>query len=345
MDNRKLKGIEPNDDWVQIKTIDMHTGGEPVRVVLEGYPFLKHASVLENRKFLKEHHDRLRQSLMLEPRGHSDMYGVIVVPSQRADFGVIFMHNEGYSTMCGHATIAITKLAVDSGWVEKVEPQTKVLIEAPCGILTAYAEVVGQEVVSVHFENIPSFVVALNQVIKIPELGTVQYDLAYGGAFYAIVNAVDLGLKCDRTHYQKLIQVGMAIKQGIATNGMALDHPYVDDLSFLYGTIFIESSKTSQVDSRNACVFANGQLDRSPTGSGVSARLAIHHARNEWGENHWMTIESILGTQFKCQIKESVKFSKYEAVIPIVQGQAFYTGRHEFWLDPKDPLVAGFELR
>ena len=345
MDNRKLKGIEPNDDWVQIKTIDMHTGGEPVRVVLEGYPFLKHASVLENRKFLKEHHDRLRQSLMLEPRGHSDMYGVIVVPSQRADFGVIFTHNEGYSTMCGHATIAITKLAVDSGWVEKVEPQTKVLIEAPCGILTAYAEVVDQEVVSVSFENVPSFVVALDQIIMIPELGTVQYDLAYGGAFYAFVNAVDLGLKCDPPHYQKLIRVGMAIKQAISLNGEALAHPYEEDLSFLYGTIFIESSKNSQVDSCNVCVFANGQLDRSPTGSGVSARLAIHHARNEWGENHWMTIESILGTQFKCQIKESVKFSKYEAVIPIVQGQAFYTGRHEFWLDPKDPLVAGFELR
>ena len=341
----KLKGIESNMDWVKIKTIDMHTGGEPSRIILEGYPLLKHASVLENRKFLKENHDHLRQSLMLEPRGHADMYGVVVVPSQKADFGVIFMHNEGYSTMCGHATIAITKLAVDLGWIEKVEPQTKVLIEAPCGILTAYAEVVDQEVVSVSFENVPSFVVALDQVLEIPELGKVRYDLAYGGAFYAFVDAVDLGLKCDPTHYQKLIQAGMAIKQGIATNGVALVHPYEDELSFLYGTIFIAPSERAQVDSRNVCVFANGQLDRSPTGSGVSARLAIHHARKEWGENHWMTIESILGTQFKCQIKESVKFSKYEAVIPIVKGKAFYTGRNEFWMDPNDPLVTGFELR
>ena len=341
----KLKGIEPNIDWVKIKTIDMHTAGEPLRIILEGYPLLKHASVLENRKFLKENHDHLRQSLMLEPRGHSDMYGVVVVPSQRADFGAVFMHNDGYSTMCGHATIAITKLAVDSGWVERVEPQTKVLIEAPCGILTAYAEVVDQEVVSVSFENVPSFVVALDQIIMIPELGMVQYDLAYGGAFYAFVNAVDLGLKCDSPHYQKLIRVGMAIKQAISLNGAALAHPYEEDLSFLYGTIFIESSKNSQVDSCNVCVFANGQLDRSPTGSGVSARLAIHHSRKEWALNHWMTIESILGTQFKCQIKESVKFSNYDAIIPIVQGQAFYTGKNEFWIDPKDPLSGGFELR
>jgi|TARA_B110000495_G_scaffold201807_1_gene220186 proline racemase len=345
MDMAKLRGIEPNIDWVKIKTIDMHTGGEPLRVILEGYPLLRHASVLENRKFLKENHDHLRQSLMFEPRGHSDMYGVVVVPSQRADFGVVFMHNDGYSTMCGHATIAITKLAVDSGWVEKVEPQTKVLIEAPCGILTAYAEVIDQEVVSVSFENVPSFVVALDQIIKTPELGTVQYDLAYGGAFYAFVNAVDLGLKCDPPQYQKLIRVGMAIKQAISLNGEAAAHPYEEDLSFLYGTIFIESSKTSQVDSRNVCVFANGQLDRSPTGSGVSARLAIHHARKELALNHWMTIESILGTQFKCQIKESVKFSNYDAVIPIVQGQAFYTGKNEFWIDPNDPLSGGFMLR
>ena len=345
MDNRKLKGIEPNDDWVIIKTIDMHTGGEAVRLVLGGYPLLKEATILDHRNHFKKNLDHLRQSLMLEPRGHSDMYGVIVVPSQRADFGVIFMHNEGYSTMCGHATIAMTRLAIDSGWIAKVEPQTKVLIEAPCGILTAYAEVVDQQVVSVQFENVPSFVVALDQVLEIRGLGSVPYDLAYGGAFYAFVNAIDLGLKCDPSHYQKLIQAGMAIKHGILTSGVAFAHPYEDDLSFLYGTIFIASSEHAQVDSRNVCIFANGQLDRSPTGSGVSARLAIHHARNEWPENHWMTIESILGSQFKCQIKESVTFSKHQAIIPIVQGQAFYTGQHEFWLDAKDPLVTGFELR
>lgn len=173
MDNRKLKRIEPNDDWVIIKTIDMHTGGEPVRVILEGYPLLKEATVLDHRNYFKKNLDHLRQSLMLEPRGHVDMYGVVVIPSKRADFGVVFMHNEGYSTMCGHATIATTKLAIDSGWIAKVEPQTKVLIEAPCGILTAYAEVVDQQVVSVQFENVPSFVVALDQVLEIPGLGSV----------------------------------------------------------------------------------------------------------------------------------------------------------------------------
>ena len=345
MDRFTLTGIDPQDDWVKIKTIDMHTGGEPVRVVLEGYPLFSKASVLEYRNFFKKNQDILRQSLMLEPRGHCDMYGAIVVPSQKADFGVVFTHNEGYSTMCGHATIAITKLAIDSGWIEKVEPQTKVLIEAPCGILTSYAEVVNKQVMSVSFENVPSFVIALDQVLDIPQLGAVRYDLAFGGAFYAFVNVKDVGLKCDPMHYQKLVEAGMAIKNGIKTYGIDLVHPYEDDLSFLYGTIFIESSENSEVDSRNVCVFADGQLDRSPTGSGVSARLAIHYARNELRENHWITIESILGTQFKCQVKELVNFSKYDAVIPIVKGNAFYTGKHEFWMDPRDPLVAGFKLK
>ena len=147
MDRLTSSRIDPRDDWFKIKTIDMHTGGEPVRVVLEGYPLLNKATVLEYRNFFKKNNDILRKSLMLEPRGHSDMYGAIVVPSQKADFGVVFIHNEGYSTMCGNATIAITKLAIDFGWIEKVEPQTKVSIEAPCGILTSYAEVVNQEVI------------------------------------------------------------------------------------------------------------------------------------------------------------------------------------------------------
>ena len=134
MDRLTLTGIDPRNDWIKIKTIDMHTEGEPVRVVLDGYPLLNKASVLEYRNFFKKNQDFFRQSLMLEPRGHSDMYGAIVVPSQKADFGVVFTHNEGYSTMCGHATIAITKLAIDSGWIEMIEPQTKVSIEAPCGI-------------------------------------------------------------------------------------------------------------------------------------------------------------------------------------------------------------------
>ena len=288
----------------------MHTGGEPVRFVFKGYPLLSKATVLKYRNFFKKNQDILRQSLILEPSGPSDMCGAIIVTNQKSDFGVVFIHNEGYSTMCGHATIAITKLAIDSGWIEKVEPQTKVSIEAPCGILTSYAEVVNQEVISVSFENVPSFVVALDQVLDIPELGSVRYDLAFGGAFYAFVNVMEVGLKCDLMHYQKLIKAGMAIKNGIKTYGIDLVHPYEDDLNFLYGIIFIEASKNSEVDSRNVCVFADGQLDRSPTGSGVSARLAIHHARNELRENHWMTIESILGTQFKCQVKEMVNFSK-----------------------------------
>ena len=181
-------------DWLCIKTVEMHTGGEPLRVILDGFPSISGKNVLAKRGFIKENYDHLRTALMFEPRGHADMYGLIVTTSQHADFGVVFMHNEGYSTMCGHATIAITKLAVEAGWVRVTEPETRVEIEAPCGIITAFASVKNGKVGDVRFLNVPSFVVAVNQKVIVPGLGEVKYDLAYGGAFYACADAEALGM-------------------------------------------------------------------------------------------------------------------------------------------------------
>lgn len=336
------------ESWHRIKTIDMHTGGEPLRVIVEGLPELKGNSVLEYRRYMKEHYDYLRTALMFEPRGHADMYGCVLLPPNdpSADFGILFLHNEGYSTMCGHAVIAITKLAVEMGWVEKKTPETKIEIDAPCGRITSYAKIKEGVVESVYFHCVPSFVVALDQHVEVPGLGTVRYDLAYGGAFYAYVDADTLGIDLGSDHYRTHIEQGMAIKRAVMNSSALVKHPFEEDLSFLYGTIFISKKARNGGDDRNVCIFAEGEVDRSPTGSGVSGRMAIHHKRGEIGVGtDTMTIESILGTKFIGSIVDIVDYGPYEAVIPQVEGTAFIVGQNEWVIDPEDPLKHGFILR
>jgi proline racemase len=341
---KKAGDFTPPDHWLKIRTIDMHTGGEPLRVILDGFPVPEGQGVLDYRRYYRDHLDHLRTALMFEPRGHADMYGVIITPSQVADFGVVFIHNEGYSTMCGHATIAIGKLAVEAGWVERHEGETQLTIEAPCGILTVWARVENSIVTSVRFHNVPSYVVALDQHVDIPGLGKVNYDLAYGGAYYAFVNADKLGILCTPDHYRELIEKGMEIKHAVMQSRV-IDHPYEADLGFLYGTIFIGGPVSKGVDSRNVCIFAEGEVDRSPTGSGVSARMAIHYAKGEVQVGESMLIESILGTTFRCKVNEVTTYGNHQAVIPEVEGTAYYTGQNEFWIDTDDPLKQGFMLR
>ena len=322
----------------------MHTAGEPLRVILNGFPALEGTRVLDYRRYIRENYDHLRTALMFEPRGHADMYGVIVTPSEVADFGVVFLHNEGYSTMCGHATLAIAKLAVEAGWV-KVEPhETKIQIEAPCGVLTAFVNREEGSVTQVRFLNVPSFVTALDQIITLPQIGEIQYDLAYGGAYYAFVDVQQFNLKLNSDHYQELIDLGMKIKRAIISK-KTIVHPEEPDLSFLYGTIFVGQPESCEAHSRNVCVFAEGEVDRSPTGSGVSARVAIHHQRGELAMNESITIESILGTTFDCKVAETVDYHGLPAVIPEVAGAAYITGKNTFTIDPDDPLKAGFILR
>lgn len=322
----------------------MHTAGEPLRVILDGFPKLNGARVLDHRRYIQTHYDHLRTALIFEPRGHADMYGVIVTPSEVADFGVVFIHNEGYSTMCGHATLAIAKLAVEAGWVAAVSPVTKIQIEAPCGVITAFVHVNAGKVTQVRFLNVPSFVVAMNQTILSPKFGAIQYDLAYGGAYYAFVDAQQFNLKLNADQYQELIDLGMEIKRAVAAT-QTIAHPEEADLSFLYGTIFIDQSESAEAHSRNVCVFAEGEVDRSPTGSGVSARVAIHHARGELALGQSITIESILGTTFDGKVVETLDYHGFKAVITEVTGDAYVTGKNTFTFDPNDPLKEGFIFR
>jgi trans-L-3-hydroxyproline dehydratase len=344
---QKNSQLKVPESWMRIKTIDMHTGGEPLRVVVEGFPELEGTNVLEYRRFVKEHHDDLRKALMWEPRGHADMYGCLLVPpnDEDADFGIIFMHNEGYSTMCGHATIAISRLAVEMGWVQKEEPLTRVVIDAPCGRLEAEVEVSDGNIGKARFRCVPSFVLELNAKVKVDGYGNVNYDLAYGGAFYAYVNSNKLGIDLLPQNYRKLIKTGMDIKHAVIESDQKVSHPFEEDLSFLYGTIFIGGPVSDEIDSRNVCVFAEGEVDRCPTGSGVSGRMAIHYARDEIEADKWMSIESITGSVFRGKVTGTTSFGPHKAVIPEVEGRAFVTGMNTFVIDPEDPMKYGFFLR
>ncbi|MCX7550945.1 proline racemase family protein [Xanthomarina sp. F2636L] len=341
--------FKPNTDWLQIKTIDMHTGGEPLRVIISGFPELKGNSVLEYRRYCKDNYDYLRTSLMFEPRGHADMYGCILLPPNDADgdFGVIFLHNEGYSTMCGHAIIAISTLAIKMNWIEAKEGENILKIDAPCGRITSFALVVNGEVAGVRFHCVPSFVVGLDRTVEVAGLGKVTYDLAYGGAFYAYVDMNKNNFDFDLTSnsYRTLITQGMAIKHAVMKQDKEILHPFENDLSFLYGTIFIGDALDKINDNRNVCIFAEGEVDRSPTGSGVSGRMAIHKARKELGFNEKMKIESITDSVFVGSIVSEADYGPFTAIIPQVEGTAYITGMHTFVIDPKDPMKNGFILR
>ena len=342
----KTSDWSPPTNWHKITTIDAHTEGEPFRVIVGGFPDLPGETILARRRYAKQHFDHLRTALMWEPRGHADMYGCIVTPpvSPEADAGILFIHNEGYSTMCGHGIIGFTTVALETGMFPMVEPETTLRIDSPAGLVTAQARIREGRVERVYFHNVPSFVLELDAEVEVPELGRVRYDLAFGGAFYAYVNASDVGLRCRPEDFRQLIEKGMRIKRAVMTS-RTIPHPFEEDLSFLYGTIFVGEAEDARHHSRNVCIFAEGEVDRSPTGTGVSGRLAIHHARGELGVGESITIESIIGSTFTGRVAQEITFGPHAAIIPEVEGTAHITGRHEFLIDPADELRNGFLLR
>jgi proline racemase len=330
----------PPEHWTRITTIDMHAGGEPLRVIVAGLPAIEGRTVLEKRRYFRDHYDHLRTGLMWEPRGHADMYGAVITPSADADFDVFFLHNEGYSTMCGHAIIALTKLVVETGLADKHE----ITFNVPAGKIFARAAVSEGKVTESSVRNVPSFLYLRDQHVEVEGIGPVEFDVAYGGAFYAFVDAQSVGLQLTPEHFDRVIDYGRRIKRAVV-NQFRIEHPFEQDLSFLYGTIFTAPALYETHHSRNACIFAEGELDRSATGSGVSARAALHFARGELGINERVTIESIVGSTMSVEVVDVTKFGSYDAVIPEVSGTASITGRNEFYFDPEDPFRKGFIFR
>jgi proline racemase len=222
--------------------------------------------------------------------------------------------------------------------------QAEVKLDTPAGLVTAHASVQDGRVRSVAFENVPSFAYALDQTVEVPNIGLVRYDVAFGGAFYAYCQAAGLGVGLGPSDFRRLIEIGTAVKRAVMES-LPIRHPFEEDLSFLYGTIVVGPPEAGGADSRNVCIFAEDEVDRCPTGTGVSGRLALNYARGQLGEGETFTVESIIGTRFSGRILGTTTFGGYEAVIPEIEGSAHIVGRHEFLIDPGDPLRDGFILR
>ncbi|MDW7739437.1 MAG: proline racemase family protein [Bacillota bacterium] len=337
---------DPPDDWISITAIDAHTGGEPLRIYTGGYPVLKGATILDKRRHAMSNFDHLRTATMWEPRGHADMYGCLVTEPVTPDghFGVLFLHNEGYSSMCGHGIIAVTKVVLETGMLNLPEDIREVKIDTPAGRVISTPHWKNGRVAEVSFLNVPSFVYAFDQQIDVPGLGLINYDIAFGGAFYAFVRAEEVEVELNEKGFRRLIELGVNIKQAVMDRRKVV-HPFEEDLSFLYGVIFVGKAYEKENHSRNVCIFADGEVDRSPTGTGVSARTALQLARNELKVGESFTVESILGTCFKGEAVEKLKFGDYDAVIPKVTGSAHICGINRMLIDPEDPLKYGFILR
>jgi proline racemase len=340
-------GTGPADASVRrITTLDAHAGGEPLRIVTGGMPALAGTTMLERRRDMAEHADALRRALMWEPRGHADMYGCVLTPpaSPEADYGVVFLHNAGYSTMCGHGVIALVTALIETGTHPARGLQTAVALDTPAGLVraTAYRDRAGR-VERVTFLNVPSFLYARDLSVTVPGAGHVEVDVVFGGAFYAVLPAERLGLTVEPVQRAALVTAGEAVKRAV-TAALPIEHPGAPELGFLYGTILTGPPEDPAHHSRNVCVFAGAEVDRSPTGTGVSGRLAQLAARGALEDGHTIEIESILGRRsvFSGRVARRTQVGTFPAVVPEVGGTAFLTGRAEFLLDPRDPLRDGF---
>lgn len=331
-----------------ITTIDAHTAGEPLRIITGGLPELYGATILERRQYMHQYLDHIRRALMWEPRGHYNMYGCVLTPpvSPEADLGVLFLHNEGYSTMCGHGIIGLVTVLFEAGAFRAIGHHTPVNLDTPAGLVRATAHFDHNgHVERVSFLNVPSFLYASDIEIDVPAFGRLVMDIAFGGAFYAILPARDIGLSVKPGQTKELAAAGEAIKAAVNAS-LSIEHPFETDLSFLYGTIFTDIPEDTAHHSRNVCIFANAEVDRSPTGTGVSARLASLHAKGEIADEQEIIIESILGATsvFRGKVVEHTRFGPYSAIVPEVSGSAYIVGRNEWILDQRDPLGQGFLL-
>jgi proline racemase len=325
----------------------MHTGGEPVRIITGGFPPVHGDTLLAKRRHVRSELDHLRRMLMAEPRGHADMYGALLVPPDApdADLAALFLHNEGYSTMCGHAVIALGRFAVDRELVAAREPETTVRIQCPCGLVTASVEVHGGRTGRVRFTSVPAFAYARDAVVVTEAFGPVVLDVAYGGAFYGILPASQLGLDLEHSSLARIVEAALQIKAA-AMEQLALAHPTEPDLAYLYGIILTDDVSPAGLGATtNICVFADGQVDRSPTGSGVTARLALMHRRRQVDVGESRAFSSITGAEFTGRVIAETTTGPHRAVLVEVAGEAFYTGEASFTCEPEDPLGGGFLLR
>jgi trans-L-3-hydroxyproline dehydratase len=300
--------------------------------------------MLEKREWVRAKQDHLRRSLMLEPRGHADMYGAVLTEPVTAGShaGVLFMHNQGYSTMCGHGIIAVTTIALERGLLVPGGDGHSIVFDTPAGLVRAFVQRQADRVNRVSFQNVPSFVLHGGIAVS---LGLRQFrvDVAFGGAFYAIVDSESVGLPLDAAHLPELRRAGVQIKSAIERLH-SIVHPLVPDLEGIYGTIFTGPARGSGADLRNVTVFADAQVDRSPCGTGTAAVMAVIDAMGLLGDDRPFVHESLVGTTFTGRIGSRTQVGDYSAILPEIEGSAWITGEHTFLVDDGDPLREGFRL-
>jgi proline racemase len=334
---------------VNVGTVDYHTAGEPFRIATSGIPPIPGDTVLARRDHAIRHLDQYRRLLVCEPRGHADMYGCFPVSPDDAGalLGVLFFHNAGFSTACGHGTIALATWAADVGLVEPGgEAETTIAIDVPSGRVLARIGWEGQRAGTVTFRNVPSFVQAQGVMVD-TGAGAIRADVAFGGAYYASVDAAEVGMPVEPASVPRLIALGREIKQALDERHIA-DHPSEPRLSGIYGVTFAETLSPTAgpgLHQRSVTVFADGEVDRSPCGSGTSARLALLHSTGELPAGQMLVHDSVVGTRFLAWVTEHIDAGGREAVVTEIEGRAFRTGEHQFTLDPRDDLGTGFILR
>jgi len=338
--------LEP-DAATRIETVEMHTGGEPVRIVTAGYPAIPGRTILAKRRHARDHLDAFRRLIMFEPRGHYDMYGVLPVEPDLpgAEMAVLFIHNEGYSTMCGHATIALGRYALDRGLIAAgADGRARLNLQCPCGLVEVSVIADGPCRGRVSFLSVPAFAFALDRTVEIPGHGTVTLDIGYGGAFYAFLPASTFGLDVRRSRTRDLVAAAGAVTAAVKAQ-VPLSHPDDPDLAFLYGTILTDGGDGKHDPSANVCVFAADEVDRSPTGSGVTARLALMAARGAVAPDDWRQFESVTGAVFDGRVAQRLSAGPFAAIRAEVAGHAYYTGEAVFTCESADPLKDGFLLK
>jgi trans-L-3-hydroxyproline dehydratase len=329
---------------VRLKTIDAHAAGEPLRLIVDGFPSPHGKTMLDKREWVRRHADHLRRALMLEPRGHADMYGAIltepVMPGSHA--GVLFMHNEGYSTMCGHGVIAVTTIALERGLLMPGGDGTTIVYDSPAGTIRARANLSDSRVHTVSFVNVPSFVLHGGLAVKLSSR-QVRADVAFGGAFYAIVDSEAVGLPIDVAHLPELRRVGMEIKHAIDAS-VTIAHPLEPGLHGIYGTIFTGPASDERADLKNVTIFADAEVDRSPCGTGTCAVMAVIDAMGLLGDDKPFVHESLIGTRFTGRVASRTLVGEHQAIVPEIEGSAWITGEHTFIVDETDPLKNGFRI-
>ena len=332
-----------------ISVIDTHTAGEAARLVTAGVPKIPGKDIVEKKQYLIDNLDDLRKSVMFEPRGHQDMFGAFLLPptKEEADFALIFMDTGGYLNMCGHNTIAAVTAAVETGMVDVEEGATEkeVVVETPAGLIYATAKLKdnGAKVKEVSFKNVESFLYKRDLELDVEGVGHIKFDISFGGSFFCILSADQLGLEVKPENASKLKEAGLKIRDAVNAN-VEIQHPTLSHIKSVDLVEIYDKPSHPEATYKNVVVFGDGNIDRSPCGTGTSAKLATLSAKGELKPGEPFVYESILGTLFKGRIVEERKLADFDAIIPEITGSGYILGFSNYVYDPDDALTYGFLL-